>query len=144
MLTFLSSLLLAASFLVLPSCSIMDDAQISDPAAIANAKTVYLIRDNPSNEMGMHLEKALGRRGLKVTSGPAAAKPKNVDLFVEYVDSWKWDITMYLWSLDVMARNNQTGVIAGAGRFHQGFPHTFPNPAQKAQGVVDSIFAARR
>jgi len=103
---------------------------------------VYVVRDNPSNEVGLHLESAFAGRGLKVSSGPMASKKKDADLYVEYVDRWNWDITMYMTSLDVTVRDNRNGQFVASGNFHQSLAHSYPNTAQKSREVVDAIYVS--
>jgi len=132
--------LVAGCFAMLSSCSFVRKPEVNQPQVLATAKSVYVVRDNPSNEAGAFIESAIAQRGLQVTSGPMATKRKEADLYVEYVDSWAWDITMYLKSLRVTVRDNKNGTLVASGRFHQGFPHSFPNAAVKSKEVVDKIF----
>ena len=58
-------------------------------------------------------------------------------LVLDYHDDWKWDIVMYLWSLDIQLAE-PSGRILGTGSFtHKGIHH-YPNNRH----VVRDIFAA--
>ena len=126
---------------VLPSCSFVDKGSVNRPAVIQQARTAYVVKpDDSSRDIEKYLETALSNNGLKAKSGSIADKPKQVDLYVEFVDRWTWDMAMYLKSLDVYVRDNRNGQLVGSGKFHQGFMHSFPSPSKKCQEVVDSIF----
>ena len=133
-------LVAAALSVISASCSFVEKARVAQPGVLANAKSVYVVRENPSNEVGVHLEAAFADHGLKVTSGPLASKRKDADLYVEYVDRWQWDVTMYLKSLDVTVHDNRNGELVASGNFHQGFPHSFPNANEKSKAIVNSMF----
>jgi hypothetical protein len=124
------------------SCSYVERGRVAQPEVLAGAKSVYVVRENPSNEIGLHLESAFADRGLKVSSGPMTLKKKEADLYVEYVDRWTWDITMYLTSLDVTVKDNRNGEFVASGNFHQSLAHTYPNTAQKSREVVNAIYVA--
>lgn len=139
---YLMLLPLAALLSLSASCSFVKEGRVNQPAVVSKAKIAYVVRhENSSRDIDKFLESALADRGLRVTSGPIASKRADADIYVEYVDRWKWDMAMYLWSLDVFVRNNRNGELVATGNFHQGFPHSFPNPEQKSKEVIDSIFS---
>jgi hypothetical protein len=133
------SLLATGLFAALASCSYVPPGSVNQPAELAKAKSVYVIRENPDNEVGVYIESALAQKGLRVSSGKLAAKPKTTDLYIDYVDRWDWDLVMYLKSLDVTLHSNRTGELLASGNFHQGFLHTFPDTRAKTKEVIDTI-----
>lgn len=142
MVKYLSFIPLAAVVALSASCSFVKEGRVNQPAIVSKAKSAYVVRhENSTRDIDKYLESALADKGLRVTSGPISAKPAGADIYVEYVDRWKWDMAMYLWSLDVFVRNNRNGELVATGNFHQGFPHSFPNPEQKSKEVVDTIFS---
>jgi hypothetical protein len=53
-----------------------------------------------------------------------------------FSDDWKWDIVMYLWTLDLRLVDENTGEVTAAARFWHGGLHTYPNNTQ----VVKKLF----
>ncbi len=140
------NLLLIFSFIsLLPNCSFVKEGNIIQPAVIKSARSAYVVKpEDAGRDIEKYLEAALANQGLRVTSGPLEQKPKQVDVYVEYVDRWTWDVAMYLKSLDVYVKNNRNGELLATGNFHQGFPHSFPSPSGKCTEVIDSIFSKPR
>jgi hypothetical protein len=111
---------------------------------LESLKTAYLVRD-PDSTRGCEeaTREALTQRGVVVTYGAFQAKPKDVDFYVEVVDRWRWDVTMFLVSLEIRFRENTTGELIATGWFKQGegtFFHTFPDQRKTTFQVIDSIY----
>jgi len=80
---------------------------------------------------------------VTASKGTLDAKPKDVAFFVEYEDHWRWDLAMYLLSLDIRFKDNASNEVIGRGAFRQGGFHSFPSEREKAIAVVDSIYNAK-
>jgi hypothetical protein len=136
------SLVLVA--LTVGGCSTVNPGRLYNGARLSDYKTAYVVRHaNSTRDVDAFVQEALSDHGIKSQVGPIEAKPKDVDFYVEYVDHWRWDLTMYLWSLDIRVERNSDGTLLGTGSFKQGFPHSFPDPKRKTHEVVDQIFAAQ-
>lgn len=58
---------------------------------------------------------------------------------VRYGDEWKWDLVMYLWSMDVSFTDAKTGVVKGTAHYKNRFWHTFPNPENVTRRMFEAI-----
>ncbi|HKU19301.1 MAG TPA: hypothetical protein VJP80_08675 [Candidatus Saccharimonadales bacterium] len=90
--------------------------------------SVYLVtHGGHSVDMDNAFRKALMQRGLKVTEGETEPQTKSTDLVVKYDDTWRWDIAMYLLSLDVQIYDSKTGALVAESEWHNSPAHTWPN-----------------
>ncbi len=64
----------------------------------------------------------------------------DVDFYVRYADSWKWDITIYLKELHIQFYDVKDGVLLASGSFSNSFLHSFPDPGQKVSDVIASMY----
>ncbi|MFH1905358.1 MAG: hypothetical protein ABIK53_07560 [bacterium] len=134
------TILLALS--LLSGCSVVRIPQAYNYDKIQSIKTAYVVKnDKSTRNIGLYIQKAISRRGIRTSYGPLGEKPDSVDVYVTYVDMWKWDLTIYFQALDVMIYDNKTNELLAVGAFHNRWLHSWPNPNKKVQQVVDSIFA---
>jgi hypothetical protein len=122
--------------------SVVESKHYSRHVRLESMKSAYVVHD-PGSTYGCAnaAEEALKAKGLTVTSGYIKDKPANTDFYVEVVDRWKWDLAMYLASLDIRFVDNATGDLIAVGTFRQGtFFHTFPDQRQKTFDVIASIY----
>ena len=107
-------------------------------------KTAFVvIRPDYDPKIGANIQDTLTRHGVSSLAGPLQEKPKDVAFYVEYEDHWRWDLAMYLFSLDIRFLDNATGQLIGSGTFRQGWFHDFPDAREKTSEVVESIYRAR-
>jgi len=87
-----------------------------------------------SNDADKGIRNAIGtelfKRGLQASDNPSAN-----GLILSYYDDWKWDITMYLWALDLKLTDNSGKTLAVADFSHFGLHH-YPNNRE----VVKTLF----
>ncbi len=128
----------------LASCSSIEPAKIMDGAALSGIHSAYVVRHEESKEgIPQAIQDALVAQGVRTTHGSLADKPAGVDAYVTYVDRWQWDIGMYLASLDVEIRMDNTNALIASGRFKNSpFFHSFPRATGKAIAVIESIYEA--
>ena len=128
----------------LASCSSIEPAKIVDGAALSGVRSAYVVQHEESKEgIPQALQDALVAQGVRATHGGLASKPAVVDATVTYVDRWQWDVGMYLASLDVEIRMDDTNALIASGRFKNSpFLHSFPRAAGKSVEVIESIFEA--
>jgi hypothetical protein len=111
---------------------------------LESLKRAYVVHD-PGSTYGCAnaAEEALTAQGLTVTSGYIQDKPADADFYVEVVDRWQWDVTMFLASLDIRLVDNATGDVIAVGTFRQSsrFFHTFPDQRQTTFEVITSIYS---
>ncbi len=67
-------------------------------------------------------------------------KDKNVDLVVKYDDHWKWDLTMYLQSIDIELFDGRTGTLIAESSWKNSIWHRFPNAEEVVDDLVNQTF----
>jgi len=135
---------LALFALCLTGCSSVVGGKLHKNVRLESLKKAYVVWD-PNNTRGCEeaARDALAQRGMTVTYGALQDKPKEADFYVEVVDRWKWDVAMFLLSLDIRFRDNATGDLIATGWFNQSsFFHTFPDQRKKTFEVIDAIYNA--
>jgi hypothetical protein len=127
------------------ACSTVRTPEIMDASRFRGIRTAYVVKDERSKKgIEVALQTALAKRGIRARYGRLEYKPTDADIYLTFVDHWRWDVTMYLKSLDVSIYNNRTDELIGSGSFRNSFLHSFPDPVEKVQEVVDSIFEAAK
>ena len=131
--------------LVVSGCSTVEPGKRYGSASLESMKTAFVvIRPDYDPKIGAHIHEALTtKHGVSVATGSLQDKPKDVAFYVEYEDHWRWDLAMYLHSLDIRFINNLSGEVIGMGSFRQGFVHDFPDAREKTLEVVKSIYKAK-
>jgi hypothetical protein len=109
----------------------------------ALGKAYVVLLPDADRNIALGIQKALAQHGVKATVGPMNEKPKDADFYVNYVDHWRWDLAMYLYSLSIDFIDNSSGETIGTGTFGPVKFHTFPDPKKKAVEVVDNIYNAK-
>jgi len=130
--------------LVVSGCSTVEPAKHYAGTPLDPMKTAFVVIGKDYDpKIGVNIQEALGQHGVTASAGALADKPKDVAFYVEYEDHWRWDLAMYLFSLDIRFVDNTTGQVMGSGAFRQGAFHSFPNPREKVFAVVESIYSAK-
>jgi hypothetical protein len=130
--------------LVVSGCSTVEPGMHYGSAPLASMKTAFVvIRSDYDPQIGVDIQEALTQHGVAASSGTFAEKPKDVAFYVEYEDHWRWDLAMYLYSLDIRFTDNTTGQMIGRGDFRQGAFHSFPDAKKKTFEVIESIYNAK-
>lgn len=125
-------------------CSTVEPGKRFGSVPLDSLKTAYVVtRSDYDPKIGSNIQEALTQRGVTTTIGPLQAKPNAVDFYVEYEDHWRWDLAMYLYSLDIRFVENTSGQVFGTGAFRQGVFHDFPNARTKTFEVIESIYKAK-
>jgi hypothetical protein len=100
-------------------------------AVRGRAVSVETTSDDGDKGIRNAISAELFKRGLQVVE----AKPAN-GLNCIYFDEWKWDITMYLWALDLKLTDAKSGAVLAVADFSHGGFHTYPN----TRNVVRKLF----
>jgi hypothetical protein len=130
--------------MVVSGCSTIEPGKRYGSVPLESMKTAFVvIRPDYDPKIGAHIQEALTQHGVTSQAGPLTNKPKDVAFFVEYEDHWRWDLAMYLFSLDVRFFDNTTGQMFASGSFRQGAFHSFPDAKAKTLEVVESIYKAK-
>lgn len=128
---------------IMASCATSSQTLV-DPRAVGQSYESAFLETHGGNssDMDVHLQKALFRRGISVRTGPIGAPvPNGVDFVVKYVDEWKWDITMYLNSLDVQVFDAKSGELLANGTWKNSAVHGFYNEEKITDQVVGELLS---
>ena len=125
-------------------CSTVEKGKRYDDAQLDSLKTAFVVMTAKGNwDIGMNIREALAERGVQVTIGNLHDKPKEVAFYVTYTDIRKWDVSMYLHSLDIQFLDGATDKLLASGSFRNSFFHSFPNEREKTFAVVESMYEAK-
>jgi hypothetical protein len=96
-----------------------------------------------SKDMDEHIRHALLARGVDVraTAEPGMRRAPEVDAVVSYSDVWRWDVVMYLQSVDINFFDAQSGSLLVNGRWRNSAMHGFQDPREVVGTVMDGMFA---
>jgi hypothetical protein len=125
---------------LLAGCISTQHADI-DPNADLSALKSFLVVRQPNDDKGIEklITAELHRHGK--TAATAETLPSKIehDAIVTYVDSWMWDLTMYLMKLEVEIRDPETQYIMAVGAVsHSSFARE--SPEEMARDVIEEIF----
>ena len=103
-------------------------------------KTAYIVRnDQSTRNIDMMIARTLMKRGIETSIGPRDQQPMNIDFVVTYSDRWKWDITMYLLSLNIEFTDPSTRKILAMADYKNSKLHGFPNPENTVQNLIQKM-----
>lgn len=133
------ALILTAVFVA--GCAGTQTVNVSPNARNYRFKSVHVVtHGGNSGDMDMHLQKALLAKNLNVTADQYTVKTPAPDIMVKYVDSWKWDLSMYLASLDITILD-KSGNILATGNYQNTFWHEWPDAGEKVNSILNEIFS---
>lgn len=104
-------------------------------APLRSLKTVYVVNNGGKSNIGENIQDTLVHYGFNVRSGPDVSTLKDTDLIVRYTDRWRWDLVMYLRSLDVRVYDGATGDLLVSGSWKNSPLHGF----YSAETVVTTL-----
>jgi len=139
----MKSVVFAGSILMglLSGCSTVNPASVAAGSKLKGMKSAYVYTHGGSSaDMDTHVEEALLDRGLRVRAGLESEKPTDVDFYVRYDDSWRWDVTMYLKELHIQFYDAKDGALLASRSFSNSLLHTFPDPRKKVSEVVATMY----
>ena len=136
-------LLLVLMVAVFAGCSTTQEVTLAKSTNNKIIVTVsQVVDEGNSPQMDTNLEAALVKEGLTVRPKlPAGtARSKDVDALVSYVDVWRWDIVMYLRSLNVRLRDAETGDLIAMAQWTESPFHQFRGEGG-VKAVVEKVVA---
>ncbi|MCP5556470.1 MAG: hypothetical protein H7A55_01840 [Verrucomicrobiaceae bacterium] len=120
---------------LLSSCSTTNRA-IASKGALAGYRTASVeARPDDSGDVGIlqEIRTELSRRGYGIVQQGAPGR----HLVARIGDTWRWDLVMYLYSLEIEFIDSSTGAIAAVADYRNSAFHTFPDRRK----VVRDLFA---
>jgi len=116
------------AILVVSGCATTSQVIVNPAESGLAFKTAYLVtHGGRSVDMDNSFRSALLQYGLIVTEGESAPQSKETDIVVKYDDTWRWDLAMYLLSLDVQIYDGKSGALISESTWHNSPAHTWPD-----------------
>jgi hypothetical protein len=136
-----------AILVVLAGCATTQKVNVSKIEPVTSIKTVAQAPDaGNSADMDAVLTAALQTQGLTVKPALRAGtrKAQDVDAVVSYIDSWRWDIAMYLRKIDIQMFDARSGDLLVSGEWQDSPMHGFHDPLAVVQGLLAEMMARLR
>jgi hypothetical protein len=134
---------LASSALLLLAlgCATSQDIVANPGVTGRQYKSAYLVAHNDkSADVDAAIQRELFRRGIAVSSGPDGKQPPEADLIVKYADSWSWDVTMYLVSLDIQMFDAKSGNLVATAKWKNSAMHGWHGLESVVSDLVGGMF----
>ena len=111
-----------------------------NPGTSLQVRTAYVVlHQGQSSDMDANIQRELMAHGVQVKAGPEVEHP-GTDILVRYSDNWKWDMAMYLRSLDIQVYDASSGTLVASGSWKNSAMHGFHGSEGVVKGVMDQIF----
>jgi hypothetical protein len=125
-------------------CATSSSVTVNPSASTIAFNSAYLVvHEEQSSDMDARIQRELLVHGLQVKIGPDVRTLPNVDVIVRYADNWRWDMAMYLRTLDIQVYD-ASGTLFVTGSWKNSLLHGFHDPDDIVKQVVDEIFAKLR
>jgi hypothetical protein len=144
---YLSASVLALTFALLSGCSTTQEIVLAKANPVKRVAVVaQSLEEDNSPQMNGNLEAALQKDGitLKTTLPAGTRKSADVDAIVSYTDVWRWDLVMYLKTLNVRLYDAETGDLLVTGQWNDSVMHGFRDAKVVMAGVVGEMLAKLR
>jgi hypothetical protein len=123
-------------------CSTTSGVIVNNSAQKVHYNSVYVIvHGGNSSDMDAKIQKEFLRHGFAVSAGPEGSAPAATQLIARYADDWRWDLAMYLRSLDVMLYDRQSNTLLAQGSWKNSVFHGFHSSEKVVTGVVDDTLS---
>lgn len=135
-------LLLAVAFLSGGCATFQRVDVLLEQTELSLRTAAFVPQEGNSPSMDDAIQFALLSHGIAIKAPlPAGTrKADDVDIIVTYVDVWRWDISMYLKSLDIRFYDARTGTLMVSGHWENSALHGFQGYREVTKGLVDEMF----
>ena len=140
-------LALAASLAILvlaTGCATSQNVSLAQVSGTNSLATVALVPSaGNSPDMDSAIKSAFMGQGLTPKAAlPAGTRKSNdVDVIVDYVDQWRWDLVMYLRWVTINMYDAETGNLLANARWDNSAFHGFQDYKVVVKGLVDDMVA---
>ncbi|SEL51433.1 hypothetical protein SAMN05428989_1820 [Pseudoxanthomonas sp. GM95] len=131
---------LAAALMVLSGCATHSRVVVNPGHHIVVKSAYVVLHGGSSEDMDAHVQQELMAHGIQVKAGPETRDP-GTDVVVRYTDNWRWDMAMYLRSLDIQVYNGASGTLVASGSWKNSALHGYHSGANVTKKVMDEVFA---
>jgi hypothetical protein len=130
--------LVTVALISFAGCATTSGVIVSPSAHHVDYRTVYIVvHGGDSADMDANLQKEFLRHGFLVSIGPDNGATSGAELVARYTDAWKWDMAMYLRSLDVMVFDGKSNLLIASGSWRNSTMHGFHGSEKVVAKVVD-------
>lgn len=143
----LKPLLFSLTFALFAGCSTTQEIVLAKASPSKKVVTVAQIpEDGNSTQMNANLEAALLKEGvtLKAPLPAGTRKSPAADAIISYVDVWRWDLAMYLKSLNIRMYDAESGDLLVTGQWNDSPLHGFRDAKLTVETVVSDMFKKLR
>lgn len=124
---------------LLTGCVNIATSQVESGTDLASLKTMY-VKQIPADKRGVNelIADKLRTKGVKVKTG--VDDPTGpYDALVTYADKWMWDITMYMFDLNIVIRDPKDQMPLASGHSKHG-SLTRLSPQEMVDEVINNIY----
>lgn len=144
---YLGTVFLSFIVLALTGCAASQTvtlASVNPPKELHSAALVSQADNN--SDMNSDITQQLQASGItvKVPVAEGTRKDPDVDMLVAYSDKWRWDIVMYLKSIDMNIFDAKSGNLLVTGRWENSMFHGFQDSKKVVKGLMDEMMAKVR
>jgi hypothetical protein len=119
-------------------CATSSGVLVNPSAQKMEYRSAYVVtHGDKSSDMDALIQKELLRDGMSVSAGPEGSQPADTQIIVRYIDDWKWDMAMYLRSLDFMFVDPASKTVLATGSWKNSAFHGFYSADKVVAQVVD-------
>lgn len=114
--------------------------------ATDTAKEIHTVAFVPqggnSVDVDNDIQRALLSRGMDIRATvPSGTRTMSgVDAVVSYQDTWRWDVVMYMKSIDIDIFDANTGSLLVTGHWENSPLHGYQDPAKVINEIMDGMF----
>lgn len=132
-----ATVILCASLLT--GCVNIATSKVDPGTDLTSLKTMY-VKQIPADKRGVNeiIADKLRSNGVKVKTG-VDDPTSPVDALVTYADKWMWDITMYMFELNIVIRDPKDQMPLASGYSKHG-SLTRKSPQEMVDEVIDNIY----
>lgn len=95
-------LIVTLALITVFGCATSNSVTVNPSASAKAFNSAYLVvQGEQSGDMDAYIQRELLAHGLQVKIGPDVRTLPDMDVIVRYTDKWRWDMAMYLLSLDI-------------------------------------------
>ena len=120
-------------------CATSSNVVVNAGSAQKIHSAYVVLHDGKSSDMDAHIQRELMAHNIQVKAGPEMQQP-SADIVVRYSDNWRWDVTMYLRSLDIQVYDATTGTLRASGSWKNSALHGYHGASGVVKDVIDEIF----
>lgn len=122
-------------------CATTSSVVVNPTVVKKTYQTAYVVvHGDRSSDVDARVQTELLKHGISARVGSDSGDPGDAQLIVRYADDWKWDMAMYLHTLDIMVFDGQTKTLLATAGWKNSAMHGFYSLDKVVASVVDQVF----